>query len=59
MNVNRHVTIAPVVQCATVLAGLILMTAAPIAAEQPATPEGTGQSERNSAGSATVCEPST
>ena len=59
MNVNRHVAIAPVFQCATVLAGLILMTAAPIAAEQPATPEGTGQSERNSAGSATVCEPST
>jgi len=35
------------------------MTSIPIAAEQPATPEGTGQSERNSSGSATVCEPST
>jgi hypothetical protein len=42
-----------------VLAGLFLMTATPIAAEQPAAPAGTGQSERNSAGSATVCEPST
>jgi hypothetical protein len=59
MNVNRHVAIARVVQCATVLAGLILMTANPIAAEQPGAPGGTGQSERNSGGSATVCEPST
>jgi hypothetical protein len=41
------------------LAGFFLMTSIPIAAEQPATPEGTGQSERNSSGSATVCEPST
>jgi len=59
MNVNRHVAIAPVVQCATVLAGLLLMTAAPIAAEQPGAPEGTGPSERDSGRSATVCEPST
>jgi len=35
------------------------MTAIPIAAEQPATPEGTGQSERDSSRSAAVCEPST
>ena len=35
------------------------MTAAPIAAEQPAAPEGTGQSDSNSSRSATVCEPST
>jgi hypothetical protein len=35
------------------------MTATPIAAEQPATPEGSGQSERDSGGSATVCETST
>jgi hypothetical protein len=36
-----------------------LMTANPIAAEQPGAPEGTGQSERDSSRSATVCEPST
>ena len=59
MNMNRYVAIAPVIQCATVLAGLLLMTANPIAAEQPGTPDGAGQSERDSSGSATVCEPST
>jgi hypothetical protein len=35
------------------------MATNPIAAEQPGAPEGTGQSERDSGGSATVCEPST
>jgi len=35
------------------------MTAIPILAEQPAMPEVTGQSERDSGGSATVCETST
>jgi hypothetical protein len=35
------------------------MTAPPIAAEQPGAPGGTGQSERDSSGSATICEPST
>src|ERR1039458_8625680 len=59
MSVSRHVAIARVVQCVTVLAGLILMTAPPIAAEQPGAPGGTGQSERDSSGSATICEPST
>jgi hypothetical protein len=59
MNVNRHAVIAPVIQCATLLAGLILMTASPIAAEQPAAPEGTGQSERDSSRSVAVCESST
>ena len=59
MNVNRHVAIAPIVQCAIVLAGFILMTAIPIAAEQPAAPEGSGQSERDSSRSVAVCEAST
>jgi len=40
------------------LAGLLLLTANPIAAEQPAAPGSTGQSERDSSRSATVCEPS-
>jgi hypothetical protein len=35
------------------------MTATPIAAQQPAAPEGTRQSEGDSSRSATVCEPST
>jgi hypothetical protein len=59
MNMNRYVAIAPVIQCATMLAGIFLMIANPIAAEQPGAPEGTGQSERDSSRSATVCEPST
>jgi hypothetical protein len=42
-----------------VLAGFILMTAIPIAAEQPAAPEGSGQSERDSSRSVAVCEAST
>jgi hypothetical protein len=58
MNMNRYVTITPVIQCATVLVGLSLMTATPIAAQQPAAPEGAGQSGRDSSRSATVCEPS-
>jgi hypothetical protein len=41
------------------LAGLLLVTTSLYASEQPVTPEGTGQSERDSGGSATVCEPST
>jgi hypothetical protein len=59
MNVNRHAAIDPVIQCATVLAGLLLMTAIPIAAQQPATPEDTGQSAANSSHSTAVCESST
>ena len=59
MNVNRHVDIAPVIQCAAMLAGLLLVTTNLHASQQPAAPEGTGQSERDSSGSATVCEPST
>jgi hypothetical protein len=59
MNVSRRRPIFSVIQCATVLAALLLMTATPIAAEQPAAHEGTGQSERDSSRSAAVCEPST
>ena len=59
MNVSRRRSIFPIVQYATVLAGLILMTAIPIAAEPPAAPGGTGQLERDSGRSATICEPST
>jgi hypothetical protein len=51
--------IALVIQCAIVLAGLLLMTAIPVASEQPATPEATRQPERDSSHSAAVCESST
>jgi hypothetical protein len=59
MNVIRHVAIAPVIHCAAVLAGIFLMTATPLVAEQLGAPDGTRQSERDSGGSATICEPST
>src|ERR1039458_606912 len=59
MNVRRRRSIFPIVQSATMLAGLLLATTSLYASEQPVTPEGTGQSERDSGGSATVCEPST
>jgi len=55
MNVSRRVAIALVFQCSMVLAGLPLLTANSLAAEQPGTPEGTG---RESPPVATVCEPS-
>src|ERR1039458_5755438 len=59
MNVRRRRSIFPIVQSATMLAGLLLATTSLYASEQPVTPEGTGQSERDSSRSATVCEPST
>jgi Capsule assembly protein Wzi len=58
INLNGHVAIAPVIQCATVLAGLMLITVAPSPAQQPASPKETGQSEYDSNRSAIVCEPS-
>jgi len=42
-----------------VLAGVILMTAIPIAAEQPAAPKGAEQAERDSSDTTAVCESST
>ncbi|MDR3725109.1 MAG: capsule assembly Wzi family protein [Terracidiphilus sp.] len=59
MNVHRHVVIAPAFLYATVLAGLILVTATLIAAQQPASPDGTGQLVRNASRPETVCESST
>jgi hypothetical protein len=58
MNVNRHVAIAPIIQYATAMAGLLLVSANLYASEQPATPEGSGQSGRDSDRPATVCESS-
>jgi hypothetical protein len=55
MNVSRRVAIGLVFQCSTVLAGLSLVTANSLAAEQPGAPEGAG---RGSNPVATVCQPS-
>ncbi len=49
----------PVFQCATVLAGLLLVTACALAAEQPASPEAAGQLGRDPSRPASVCAPST
>jgi hypothetical protein len=59
MNMKRYIAKGSFIQSATMLAGIILMSSIPIAAEQPGAPEGTGQSEHDSSRSATVCEPST
>jgi hypothetical protein len=48
----------PVFQCATVLAGLLLVTAGTLAAEQPASPEGAGQLGRDPSRPVSVCAPS-
>jgi len=55
MNVSRRVAMARAIQCSSVLAGLLLLTANSLAAEQPGSPEGAG---RDSNPVATVCEPS-
>ena len=59
MNVNGRRSIFPIVQCAAVLAGLLLVTISLYASEQPAAPEGAGQSAGNSSHSTAVCESST
>lgn len=59
MSVNRYVSGATAIRCVTLLAGLILMIATPMAAQQPATPEGAGQPKLDSICSTAVCEPAT
>jgi hypothetical protein len=63
MNVSRRVAIAPVLQYAIALAGLILVTASPLAAEQPgapkdAAPQGAVQLGRDTGIPASACAPS-
>ena len=58
MNVSRLVAIAPVFQYVTVLAGLLLVTASPLAAEMPASHGSAGQYASDSSRPAPVCEPS-
>ncbi len=54
---SRHRSIFSVIQCATVLAGLILVTTGLYASEQPAAPKGAVQSQRDSSRSEADCEP--
>jgi len=56
--VSRRVAIGSVIPCATVLAGLLLVTASPLAAEMPGSPEGAGQSGRDPGRPVPVCQPS-
>ena len=63
MNVSRYAVVTPVVQCAIVFSGLLLVTACSLAAEQSGTPkvgasQGTEQPASNSGHPAQVCEPS-
>lgn len=55
MNVSRRVAMALVFQCSMLLAGLPLVTANSLAAEQPGMPDGAA---RDSNPVATVCQPS-
>src|SRR5208282_1394405 len=62
MNVSRRSAMFPVIPCAALLAGLLLVTANPLAAEQPAVPnsaapDGAGQLGRDPSRPAPVCQP--
>src|ERR1035437_5458660 len=66
MRVSERVSLAPVPQCAVVLAGLLLLTAGPLASEQPGTPPGpvteaapagASQGGGKSSAPASPCEP--
>ena len=59
MNVSRRRPIFSIVQSAAALAGLLLAHTSLCASGQPAERGGTGQPERDSSRTATVCEPST
>jgi hypothetical protein len=58
MQLSRRVVMAPVIRYATLVAGLLLITAGFLAAEQPAAPDGSGQWAHDSGRPAPVCEPS-
>ncbi len=57
MNVNLRFIWVPRILGAAVLAGLFLIPAGNLAAEQPATPEGAGQVASAASGAESVCEP--
>jgi len=59
MNVSRRVALAPGIQFAIALAGLFLVAAGPLAAQQPSPTGGAGKSAGQvSDQTSTVCEPS-
>jgi hypothetical protein len=58
MNVSMRVAKAPLFQRLIVLVGLLLLTASPLAAEQPGTPKDADQ-QGNDQRPASVCEPAT
>ncbi len=55
-NVNRRVAVTAFIRCATALAGLALIAAGTVAAEQSRTPDSAGQSASDSNGAGTGCE---
>jgi hypothetical protein len=58
MKVSRCVAIPPVIQCATLLAGLLLVAANPLLAKTPGAPDGSPQAGSDSSRPTPVCEPS-
>ena len=56
---SRCVAIFPVLQCSGLLAGILFLSASPLKAEMPGTPEGAGQLGRDPGRPASVCEPAT
>ncbi len=58
MKVSRCVALSPALLCTIVLAGILLVTAGPLAAETPGSPAGTGQAGGDPSRPAPVCEPS-
>jgi len=58
MNLSRRLEKAPGVHCAAVLAGIFLIAANPLMAEQPGAPEGAGQLGNDPSRPAPVCQPS-
>lgn len=59
MNVSSRLARAPVLNCAFLLAGILLICANPLAAEQPGAPSSAGQVAADSGRPAPVCAPST
>lgn len=58
MKLRRCAVISPVHQCATLLAGLLLLPGSPLLAEMPATPGGAPQAGTDTGRPTPVCEPS-
>ncbi|HMD76168.1 MAG TPA: capsule assembly Wzi family protein [Terracidiphilus sp.] len=55
---SRRLVVSPVIPCATLLAGLLVVTANPLPAQQPGAPPDAGQAGRDAGHPVPVCEPS-